>query len=79
MSWYLLLLVMGGGVVFSIWNYRRKAVASKAASEARFEQIFKWQAAAGAASDLAVVSRPEAATRAKPMAQAAASRMDDAT
>ena len=79
MSWYLLLLVMGGGVVFSIWNYRGKAAASKAASEARFEQMFKAKAAAGAASDLPAVSPPEFATRAAPMAQAAASRMDDAT
>lgn len=73
MAWYLFLLAVAGGIVFAIWNYRRKAAASKAASAARFERMFKGQAAAGAASDLPVVSRPEAATRAKPMTQAAAS------
>jgi hypothetical protein len=73
LAWYLFLLAVAGGVVFAIWNYRRKAAASKAASAARFEQMFKAKAAAGAASDLPVVSPPEAATRATPMAQAAAS------
>lgn len=73
MAWYLFLLAVAGGVVVAIWNYRRKAAASKAASEARFEQMFKAKAAAGAASDLPVVSSPEAVTRATPMAQAAAS------
>jgi hypothetical protein len=73
LAWYLFLLAVAGGVAFAIWNYRRKAAASKAASEARFEQMFKAKAAAGAASDLPVVSRPEAATRATPMVQAAAS------
>jgi len=37
---YLFLLAVAGGIVFAIWNYRRKAAASKAASEARFEQMF---------------------------------------
>lgn len=73
MAWFLFLLAVAGGVGFSIWNYRRKAAASKAAREARFEQMFKGQAAAGAVPDLPVVSRPEAATHATPMAQAAAS------
>ena len=73
MAWYLFLLAVAGGVVFAIWSYRRKAAASKAASEARFERLFKAKATAGAASDLPAVSRPEAATRATPMAQAAAS------
>jgi hypothetical protein len=44
LAWYLFLLAVAGGVVFSIWNYRRKAAASKAASEARFEQMFKGRA-----------------------------------
>jgi hypothetical protein len=70
---YLFLLAVAGGVVFAIWNFRRKAAASKAASAARFEKMFKAKAAAGAASDLPVVSPPESATRAAPMAQAAAS------
>jgi len=73
LAWYLFLLAVAGGVAFSIWNYRRKAAASGAASKARFEKMFKGQAAAGAASDAPVISRPEAATRATPMAQAAAS------
>ena len=72
MTWYLFLLAVAGGVVFSIWNYRRKAAASQAASKARFEQMFKAKAAAGAASDLPAVSPPESATHAAPMAQAAA-------
>jgi len=79
LAWFLFLLAVAGGVGFSIWNYRRKAAASKAASEARLGRMFKAKAAAGAAPDLPVVSPPESATRAKPMAQAAASRMDDAT
>lgn len=41
MAWYLFLLAVAGGIVFAIWNYRRKAAASKVASEARFEQMFK--------------------------------------
>ncbi len=44
MAWYLFLLAVAGGVAFAIWNFRRKAAASKAASEARFEQIFKERA-----------------------------------
>jgi len=72
LAWFLFLLAVAGGVGFSVWNYRRKAAATKAAGEARFEQIFKAKAAAGAASDLPVVSPSESATRAAPMAQAAA-------
>ena len=40
MAGYLFLLAVAGGIVFAIWNYRRKAAASKAASAARFEQMF---------------------------------------
>lgn len=79
MAWYLFLLAVAGGIVFAIWNYRWKAAASKDASAARFEQMFQAKAAAGAASDLPVVSPPESVIRATPMAQAAASRMDDAS
>jgi hypothetical protein len=39
--WFLFLLAVAGGVVFAFWNYRRKAAASKAASEARFKRMFK--------------------------------------
>jgi hypothetical protein len=70
--WFLFLLAVAGGVIFTIWNYRRKAAANKAASAARFEQMFKAKAAAGAASDMPAVSSPEPAIRATPMAQAAA-------
>jgi hypothetical protein len=70
LAWFLFLLAVAGGVGFSVWNYRRKAAATKAASEARFEQIFKAKAAAGAALDVPVVSPPESATRAAPMAAA---------
>jgi hypothetical protein len=73
LAWYLFLLAVVGGVVFAIWNYRRKAAASRAAGKARFEQMFKAKSAAGAASDLPVVSSPEPVIRATPMAQAAAS------
>jgi hypothetical protein len=73
LAWFLFLLAVAGGVGFSVWNYRRKAAASKAARDARFEQIFKAKAAAGAASNLPVVSPPESAIRAMPVAQAAAS------
>lgn len=72
MAWFLFLLAVAGGVGFSIWNYRRKAAATKAARDARFGQIFKAKAAAGTASDLPAVSPPESATRAAPMARAAA-------
>jgi hypothetical protein len=50
LAWYLFLLAVAGGIVFAIWNYRRKAVASKAASEARFEQMFKGRAQTPASS-----------------------------
>ncbi|MGH8701743.1 MAG: DUF2726 domain-containing protein [Burkholderiales bacterium] len=42
--WYLLLLALAGGVVFAIWNFRRKTIAKRAASEARFEKMFKERA-----------------------------------
>lgn len=44
MAWYLFLLAVAGGVAFAIWNFRRKAAASKAASAARFEQLLKERA-----------------------------------
>ena len=69
---YLFLLAAAGIVVYAIWSYRGKVAARRAASEARFEKMFKSKAAAGAASDLPVVSLPESATRAAPTAQAAA-------
>ena len=79
MAWYLFLLAVAGGVVFAIWNYRRKAAASRAASEARFEQIFKGQAqipaspqpsspAAAAASESSAPVKAAAATAPPPVA-----------
>jgi len=44
LAWFLFLLAVAGGVVFAIWNFRRKAAASKAASAARFEQLLKERA-----------------------------------
>jgi len=44
LGWFLFLLAVGGGVVFAIWNFRRKAAAAKAASAARFEQILRERA-----------------------------------
>ena len=41
MGWFLFLLAVAGGVAFAIWNFHRKTAARKAASEARFEKIFK--------------------------------------
>ena len=50
MAWYLFLLAVAGGVGYSIWNFRRKAAASKAASKARFEQLFNERAQPSASS-----------------------------
>ena len=44
MAWYLFLLAVAGGVVFAIWDFRKKAAASKAASEARIEKMLKERA-----------------------------------
>lgn len=41
MGWFLFLLAVAGSVAFTIWNFHRKTAARKAASEARFEKIFK--------------------------------------
>ena len=41
MLWYLLALALVGIIVYAVWNYRRKTVSRKAASEARFETMFK--------------------------------------
>lgn len=44
MLWYVLLLATAGVVVYAIWDYRRRTAARKAASEARFEKMFKEEA-----------------------------------
>lgn len=41
MAGYLFLLAVAGGVAYAIWNYRRKTAVRMAASEARFEKMFK--------------------------------------
>ena len=41
MGWFVFLLAVAGGVAFAVWNFHRKTSARKAASEARFEKIFK--------------------------------------
>jgi Protein of unknown function (DUF2726) len=44
LGWLLFLLAVAGGVAFAIWNFHRKTNARRAASEARFEKIFKGSA-----------------------------------
>jgi hypothetical protein len=80
LAWYLFLLAAAGGIGYAIWNYRRKTAAAKAASEARFEKMFKGQAqvsanpqpsssAAAPASELpASASTPTAAAAPPPAA-----------
>lgn len=46
MALLLFLLALAGVIAFFIWDYRRKTAARAAASAARFERIFKEQAAA---------------------------------
>ena len=74
MAWYLFVLAVAGGVVFAIWNYRRKAAASKAASEARFERMFKGRAQAPASpqpsSPAAAAARESSAPAKAPAATA---------
>jgi len=41
LAWYVFLLAAAGGVAFIVWNFHRKTAARKAASEARFEEMFK--------------------------------------
>lgn len=48
MAWYLFLLAVAGGVAFAIWNYRRKTAARRAASDARYQEIFKGGSQSGA-------------------------------
>ena len=46
MLWFVLLLVITGVVAFAVWDYRKKTAARAAASQARFEEIFKGKGAA---------------------------------
>jgi len=76
LAWYLFLLAVAGGVVFAIWNYRRKAAASKAASDARFEQMFNGRTHAPASPQ---PSSPAAAPANESSAPAKASAAAPAT
>jgi hypothetical protein len=69
----LLLLAMAGGVGFAIWNFSRKAAERKAASEARFEKMFKGreQALAEPQPPVAAVGDPPAPAKAPAAAPAA--------
>jgi len=65
--WFVLLLVLAGVVAFVVWDYRKKAAAREAASQARFEEMFKGKAAAAApAPDSVSPSRPAPAVAAGP-------------
>ena len=75
MGWFLFLLAVAGGVAFAIWNFHRKTAARKAASEARFEKIFKGPAqvpasppppASAAADSSAPAKAPPEASAAPP-------------
>lgn len=75
MAWFLFLLAAAGGVAFAIWNFHRKTAARKAASEARFEKIFKGPAQvpasappASAAESSALAKTPLVAAAAQPAA-----------
>jgi hypothetical protein len=76
LGWFLFLLAVAGGVAFAIWNFHRKTAARKAASEARFEKIFKGSAqtpvspppAFAAPESLAPAKAPPAASAAPPAA-----------
>ena len=76
MLWYLFLLAAAGLVVYAIWNYRRKVAARRAASDARFEKMFKRQARPTASpqpTSPAAVAASEPSTPAKaPPASSAA-------
>jgi hypothetical protein len=39
--WFVLLVTVGGVVAYAVWDYRKKAAARVAASQARFEELFK--------------------------------------
>ena len=54
MLWLLLILATGGVVAYGVWDFRRKTAAREAASQARFEEMFKGK-------DAAVSAKPESA------------------
>ena len=66
MAWYLFLLAVAGGVVFAIWDFRKKAAARKATSEARLEKMFKGRAQLPAASQPPSSGPPAAAVPSAP-------------
>jgi hypothetical protein len=71
--WYLLLLAAAGVVVYAVWNYRRKAAARKAASEARFEKMLKGEAQfpPGAEPPSSAADEPSSPARVSPAASPA--------
>lgn len=76
MLWFVLLLVVAGVVAFAVWDYRKKAAAREAASQARFEEIFKGKTAATpspAESVPPLPAAPVAAASAVPQASPAVS------
>ncbi|MGH8648036.1 MAG: hypothetical protein ACREUP_01840, partial [Burkholderiales bacterium] len=71
MGWLLFLLAVAGGVAFALWNFHRKTAARKAASEARFEKIFKGPAPVPASPPPASAAESSALAKAPPAASAA--------
>jgi hypothetical protein len=65
LGWLLFLLAVAGGVAFAIWNFHRKTAARKAASEARFEKIFKGPAQVPASPPPASATAAESSAPAK--------------
>jgi hypothetical protein len=71
--WYVLLLAAVGVVVYAIWNYRRKDAARRAASEARFEKMFKGEVplAPGARPPSSAAAEPSPSAKVPPAPSAA--------
>jgi len=80
LAWILFLLVVAGVASFLVWDYRRKTAQREAASQERFEQMFKGKAAVAPASGsvpAAVVpaAAPVAASSAVPKAPSVATKV----
>jgi len=74
LGWFVFLLAAAGGVAFAVWNFHRRTSARKAASEARFEKIFKGPAQVPA-SPLPPASAAESSALAKTPPATAAQRL----
>jgi hypothetical protein len=59
--WFLLMLATAGVVAYGVWDYRRKVAAREAASQARFEEMFKGKGAAAPARPEPAPPMPAAA------------------